>query len=208
MKNIFIFLFSFLITACLFDSNEKQAIEDEKQIYSTITDALFDSSYKVIILEDSSRSMNRYIIKNLFSKTLFGKGVEEYYTSFFKEKDCTVAENLIEDFIERNLINIYLPDNFSPAREHKFISYRAIYYFIYGYVSRKHPLFEISNNDTKFGIISFSRAGFYNDNSEALMEVNISRKKKGEIFFISLKKVNDVWHIDSHCYMYGPYKID
>jgi len=207
LKKICFLLFYGLLLTCSLEKDHKHILNEEKLIYSVIIDSLFNTSYDIVFIEDSSRSINQYIQKNLFSEILFGQEVEEYYTSFFKKKHCDFEMELVHDFINANRANYFLPGTYIPERKHKYVSYSNIYYYINGLRQKKNPLIQASFKDSTFGVISFSRAGFNNEQTEAFLEVNVFRIQKGEVFFAYLKKRNGQWHSVFNCYMYGPYKI-
>ena len=204
---LFSLLLLVILLSCSFERGHKQILDDEKQIYSVIIDSLYNDSYDLIFIEDSSHSINQYIQKNLFSEILFGQELDEYYSSFFKKKQCDYDMELVHDFIDNNRLNYFMPGNYSPGRNFKYVTYSNIYYYINGLHQKKNPLIKTSFTDSTFGVISFSRAGFNNDQTEAFLEVNVFRIQKGEVFFAYLKKKSGQWHSVSNCYMYGPYKI-
>jgi len=181
--------------------------EDEQIIYAMIIHSVFNDTYKVIHINDSTHSLIRYIIKNTFSETLFNQEPEEYYRSFFKEKNCTINNGLIEAFIQNNRKQYYIPKNFKPDRDHKFVNYLSIYYYLRTRDNKKNKLTREIKDDVKFGMISLSRVGFNDDHTEALIEVNIHRKQFKEIFYSHLKKTSGTCKFASNCYLYGPYRM-
>jgi len=210
MQKIIIILF-FILPSMIYLSNcsgvDDNLNEDEQIIYTMIIDSIFNDTYRIIHINDSTHSLLRYIIKNTFSETLFNQEPQEYYGSFFKERNCLINEDLIKTFIRNNRKQYYIPENYKPDRDHKFVNYLSIYYFIRSGENQKNRLTLEIKDDVKFGLISLSRAGFNHDRTEALIEVNIHRKQLKEIFYCYLKKINGQWEFDSNCYMYGPYRI-
>lgn len=186
---------------------DKNLNEDEKIIYTMIIDSVFDSTYQVININDSTHSLTRYTAKNTFSETLFGEEPGAWFKSFFKKKNCSVDEKLIERFIDNNRKKYFIAGDFKLPRYHKFVNYLSIYYYLRMKDNQKNKLTMEIRDEGKFGIISFSRAAFNDNHTKALIEVNIHRKRQKEIFFSTLKKVNGSWTFSSNCYMYGPFRI-
>jgi hypothetical protein len=186
---------------------DENLCEDEKIIYTMIIDSVFNDSYKIININDSTHSLVRYISQNVFSETLFGEKPETYFKSLFEKKKCTVNKSLIGAFIENNRNKYYIPKNYKPGRDHKYVNYLSIYYYLHARDNYKNKLAREIRDDVKFGLISLSRAGFNSDHTEALLEVNIHRKQRMEIFYSYFKKINGRWKLASNCYLYGPYRI-
>jgi len=180
--------------------------EDEVLIYSTIIDSLFDNSYEEVFINDSTLSLIRFIQKNSLSEHLFGKKPVEYVHSFFKEKECVINEGLIEPYIANNREK-YSVSKLELIRKHKFVPYISIYAYTKGYTPKNKDIKNAMENDLKFGIVSFSRISFAENETEALVEINVHRPNRGETFFSILKKVNETWQFSSNCYLYGPYKV-
>ena len=204
---VLIFILPVLLQLCACSSVEKNLNEDEKIIYTMIIDSVFNDTYKIIHINDSTHSLVRYIIKGSFSETLFDKEPEEYYRSFFIEKNCSIGDDLIESFIKNNRTSYYITKNYKPDRNYKYVNYLSIYYYLRVRDDKKNKLALEIKDDVKFGLISLSRVGFNSDRTEALIEVNIHRKQLKEIFYSHLKKINRTWKFASPCYLYGPYRI-
>jgi len=202
----FIFISVLWLTRCTDVVDENLNI-DEQKIYTMIIDSVFNDSYKMVHINDSTNSLLQYTIKNTFSETLFDKKPDEYYRSFFEEKNCHINDDLIKSFIHNNRKKYYIPKNYRPVRDHKFVNYLSIYYYLHTRNNFKNRLAREIRDDVKFGLISISRAGFNKDHTEALIEVNIHRKQLKQIFYSHLKKVNGLWKFESNCYMYGPYEV-
>jgi hypothetical protein len=213
MKKNIVILFVFIvvtmqISGCLFNSGVEQNLNaEEVLIYSIIVDSVFNDTYKTIFIDDSTRSLIRFITKSTFSENLFGEEPVEYFKSFFEKKKCDVKKILIKDYVKNNRSKYFLRKNFIPKREHRYLPYRSIYLYKYQKIKKQNELFEAIKNGAKFGIISFSRIGFNSRKTEALIEVHIHRERRGENFFIILKKVNTTWKPVSNCYIYGPYSV-
>ena len=205
---ILIYIIPLILTFSSCSEVDQGLTKDEQTIYTMIIDSVFDETYKILYINDSTHSLVRYTIKNIFSETLFGKPPKEYYRSFFKEKNCNIDDDIVETFIENNCKQYYIPENYQPGRDHKFVNYLSIYYYLRAGDSYKNKLAREIRDNVKFGLISLSRVGFNTDHNEALIEVNIHRKQLKEIFYSHLKKTNGTWRFSTNCYLYGPFKIN
>ncbi len=206
MKKIFILILPalLLLGSCV---EERVPDEQEQQIFSFIIDSVFNKSYQTVALLDSSMSVMRFTTKTTFSEDLFGQQPLPYLLSLFREKGCRPDEPLLQSFVGRNRKKYLLKGQFSLQRNFTYTSYRSVYNFIYGSVNKDSDLYATVQSKKRFGIISLSRAGFNDDKTMALVEVNIFRKRRGENFFISLRKNKNTWAVRSICYVYGPYKV-
>ncbi len=206
MKKIFILFIPvfILMVSC---AGEQVPDAREQQIFSFIIDSVFNDSYQTVAILDSSMSVMRFATKTTFSEDLFGREPLPYLLSLFREKGCRPDKALLEAFIERNKGKYPLAERYKPGRNYIFTSYRSVYDFMYGSVNRDSDLYQTVQSKKRFGIISLSRAAFNSDQSLALVEVNIFRKRRGENFFITLKKNKDAWRVKSVCYVHGPYKV-
>lgn len=180
---------------------------DEIFIYSAIIDSLFNDSYEKVFINEKTLSVMRFIKKTSLSEHLFEEEPAEYFRKFFLEKKCVVSEELIENYIEFNRQKFPLFDKLKLNREIGYAPHLSIYAFSRGTTPKHEQLKKALNDKIKFGVISFSHISFAEDKTEAMLEVNIHRRNRGETFYSFLKKVNRDWQFLPNCYVYGPYKV-
>ncbi len=206
MKKIF-FLLAALVLLLLSCADENYPDADEQQIFSYLIDSVFNESYSTVVILDSTMSVMRFATKTTFSEDLFGQEPLPYLISFFQKKECRPDKALLKAFTEQNREKYLLAGRYQPQRNHIYASYRSVYDFMYGSLNKDNDLYETVRSGKRFGIISFSRVGYSDGKDRAMMEVNIFRKRRGENFYLTLKRKDGGWRIQSKCYAYGPYKV-
>ena len=155
---------------------------DEIEILNLVVDTIINV---ILLPPDETIFINRNLD---FSRTNFRTGLSQ-----------AQIENS-ERFIERNLPHI--SDELWQSL-HSFNSQRYIFDPSINFNLSDYQLVNITDDDRRMGLrrgihfplLSFSRIGFNNDRTEAILEINYYFPRAGSGYFIYLQKENNNWRI-------------